>query len=58
MKTEQVVLAKRPEGIPGDDVFRYETIEVAKPQENEIMLESLYISVDPYMRGRMNDSES
>ena len=58
MKTEQVVLAKRPEGIPSDDVFRYETIEVAKPQENEIMVESLYISVDPYMRGRMDDSES
>lgn len=58
MKTEQVALAKRPDGIPDDDVFRYETVDVVRPQDNEILLEPLYISVDPYMRGRMNDSES
>ncbi|MGK3148817.1 NADP-dependent oxidoreductase [Staphylococcus shinii] len=58
MNTERIVLAKRPEGIPSDDVFRYETVEVEEPKQDEIQIESLYISVDPYMRGRMDDSES
>ena len=58
MNTERIVLAKRPEGIPSDDVFRYETVEIDGPKQDEIQIESLYISVDPYMRGRMDDSES
>ena len=58
MNTERIVLAKRPEGIPSDDVFRYETVEIDRPKQDEIQIESLYISVDPYMRGRMDDSES
>ncbi len=51
-------MAKRPEGIPSDDVFRYETVEIDRPKQDEIQIESCYISVDPYMRGRMDDSES
>ena len=58
MKTESIVLAKRPEGIPSDDVFRYETIEIDEPGNDEIQVEAIYISVDPYMRGRMDDSKS
>ncbi|WP_411844207.1 NADP-dependent oxidoreductase [Salinicoccus sp. HZC-1] len=58
MKNEQIVLAKRPEGLPGDEVFRYEDVEVKKPDNDEILIESVYISVDPYMRGRMNDTKS
>ncbi|OEL04074.1 NADP-dependent oxidoreductase [Staphylococcus succinus] len=58
MKTEQIVLAKRPEGVPSDDVFRYETVELNELKKDEIQVEALYISVDPYMRGRMDDSDS
>ena len=58
MKTESIVLAKRPEGIPSDDVFRYETVEIDEPSKDEIQIEAIYISVDPYMRGRMDDSKS
>ena len=58
MKTERVVLAKRPEGMPTSDIFRYEDVAVTHPEENEIQVEALYISVDPYMRGRMSDSKS
>lgn len=58
MKTERIVLAKRPEGIPSDEVFRYETVELDEPNNDEIQVEAIYISVDPYMRGRMDDSES
>ena len=58
MKNEQIVLAKRPEGLPGDDVFRFEETDINKPGDNELLIESVYISVDPYMRGRMNDAKS
>lgn len=58
MNNEQIVLAERPEGLPGDETFRYEDVEVKKPDNDEILVESVYISVDPYMRGRMNDTKS
>ncbi|MEP9852374.1 NADP-dependent oxidoreductase [Staphylococcus aureus] len=58
MNTEQIVLAKRPEGLPSDEVFRFETVKINTPHIDEIQVEALFISVDPYMRGRMDDSES
>ncbi|MDG0843658.1 NADP-dependent oxidoreductase [Staphylococcus equorum] len=58
MNTEQIVLAKRPEGVPSDKVFKYESVEIDVPKKDEIQVEALYISVDPYMRGRMDDSDS
>ena len=41
MKTERIVLAKRPEGIPSNDVFKYETVEVGMPDSEEIQIETL-----------------
>ncbi len=58
MQTTQIVLASRPAGIPNAETFRTETIELPGPQEGELLLEPLYYSVDPYMRGRMNDAKS
>ena len=58
MNNEQVLLAKYPEGMPQDDTFKYENIDIVDPKENEIQIESLYISVDPYMRGRMTQADS
>jgi len=58
LNNEQIVLAERPEGLPGDGVFRYEDVETGEPGTGEIVIESVYISVDPYMRGRMNDAKS
>lgn len=58
MRNEQIVLARRPEGVPGDDVFRFEDIEVREPSDGELMIRPLYVSVDPYMRGRMSDAKS
>jgi len=43
MKTERIVLAKRPEGIPSDEVFRYETVELDEPNNDEIQVEAIYI---------------
>ncbi|POC81112.1 NADP-dependent oxidoreductase, partial [Vibrio vulnificus] len=58
MNNQQVVLAKRPQSIPQDDVFRFETTETREPYAGEVQVESIYVSVDPYMRGRMNDTKS
>lgn len=58
MKTQQIVLSARPEGYPTLNNFRIETVEVPELQENEVLVEGMYFSVDPYMRGRMNDAKS
>jgi hypothetical protein len=58
MTTQQIVLASRPKGIPTVDNFRFENSELDAIQEDEIAVEGLYYSVDPYMRGRMNDGKS
>ena len=58
MAEQQIVLAERPEGRPTRETFRYESIELNAPDAGQVLLETLYISVDPYMRGRMNDARS
>ena len=58
METQQIVLSARPEGFPTLNNFRIENIEVPELQENEVLVEGMYYSVDPYMRGRMNDAKS
>lgn len=52
------VLAKRPVGLPTEDVFRLEETPVPEPEDGEIVAKTLYLSLDPYMRGRMNDAPS
>lgn len=58
MDTQQIVLASRPVGTPTLDNFRFESITLPHLQNDEVLLEGLYYSVDPYMRGRMNDTKS
>ena len=58
MKSRQIVLAARPIGLPTYENFRYENIELEEIKDNEVLLKASYISVDPYMRGRMNDVKS
>lgn len=57
-KSSQIVLAGRPEGKPTASAFRLETIDVADPAEGEILVRNTWMSVDPYMRGRMVDRAS
>ncbi|RNA70465.1 NADP-dependent oxidoreductase [Alteribacter keqinensis] len=54
----QITLAKRPEGLPGQEHFSFEKTDVPSPQKGEVLIQSIYISVDPYMRGRMEDTKS
>lgn len=54
----RIVLARRPVGAPVADDLRFETVEIPKPAEGELLLETLWLSLDPYMRGRMGDEPS
>jgi NADPH-dependent curcumin reductase CurA len=58
MKISQIVLASRPSGIPTVENFRTEEVELNEPAVDSVLLKPLFISVDPYMRGRMNDAKS
>lgn len=58
MKQQQLTLNERPNGLPDDRTFKFKQIDVPEPKSNEILLKTLYVSVDPYMRGRMSDAPS
>lgn len=60
MQTEmrRIVLAKRPQGAPTAEDFRLETVPMPVPGEGEVLARILYMSLDPYMRGRMDDAKS
>jgi hypothetical protein len=58
MENKRVVLASRPAGWVTEANFRIETAPVAKPKDGEILVKNLWLSLDPYMRGRMNDTKS
>ncbi|MBP3977443.1 NADP-dependent oxidoreductase [Microbacterium sp. BLY] len=54
----QIQLARRPEGWPTHDDFRTVQVEYADPAPGEVRVANEFVSVDPYMRGRMNDVRS
>jgi NADPH-dependent curcumin reductase CurA len=54
----RVVLAGRPQGKPTSDSFRLEQTPVPEPRPGEVLLRTLWLSLDPYMRGRMSDGPS
>lgn len=56
--TRQVVLAARPQGEPTPQDFRVETAELPELGEGDLLVRTSVMSVDPYMRGRMDDRES
>lgn len=58
MKNRQWVLAARPEGEPKPETFRLETSELADPGAGEVLLKTLWLSLDPYMRGRISAAKS
>lgn len=58
MKNKQIILKKRPVGVPDSDTWQLESNEIPELQEGEILVQQHYISLDPAMRGWMNDSKS
>jgi NADPH-dependent curcumin reductase CurA len=57
METREIRLARRPHGEPVDEDFELAVRELV-PAEGEVLVRNRWMSVDPYMRGRMNDRES
>jgi NADPH-dependent curcumin reductase len=57
-KARQIVLAARPQGKPRPTDFRLEETAIPTPGPGQILLQVQYLSLDPYMRGRMDDRES
>ena len=54
----RIVLNSRPVGAPTPENFRIEEASIAAPATGEVLLRTLYLSLDPYMRGRMSDGPS
>jgi NADPH-dependent curcumin reductase CurA len=55
---QQIVLASRPTGVPIAENFRLETGPMPVPTDGEILVRAHYLSLDPYMRGRMSAAKS
>jgi NADPH-dependent curcumin reductase CurA len=58
LKSRQIQLITRPSGTPTTAYFETAETDVQTILGGEVLVRNLYISVDPYMRGRMNDSQS
>ncbi|WP_306416940.1 hypothetical protein [Fulvivirga maritima] len=55
---KQIILAERPKGEPSKESFKMEERELPELKDGEVLLTGKFYSVDPYMRGRMNDAKS
>ena len=58
MRNKRVLLASRPSGWPSEANFRIEEAPLPQPAQGEVLVRNLWLSLDPYMRGRMSDAKS
>jgi NADPH-dependent curcumin reductase CurA len=58
MRSREIRLAARPAGAPKESDFELVEVDVAEPADGELLIRNELMSVDPYMRGRMNDVKS
>jgi len=56
--SREIRLAARPQGEPKQSDFELAEVELPDPDDGEVLVRNLWMSVDPYMRGRMNDVKS
>jgi len=57
-QNRRIVLASRPVGEPKPTDFRLESAPAPEPGPGQVLLRTLWLSLDPYMRGRMSDAKS
>ena len=57
-KNQRVLLNSRPQGAPTTENFTIEHSDIPTPVTGQVLLRTLYLSLDPYMRGRMSDAKS
>ncbi|HEV8107875.1 MAG TPA: NADP-dependent oxidoreductase [Burkholderiales bacterium] len=58
MRNKRVLLASRPSGWVSEANFRIEEAPLPQPEHGEVLVRNLWLSLDPYMRGRMSDAKS
>ena len=58
LQNQQIVLSSRPDGVPTRDNFSVATAELSPIGDGEILVRNQWMSVDPYMRGRMKEGDS
>ena len=58
MENTQILFRSRPEGVPTEDNFEIVKTPVPEPGDGEVLRRTLYLSLDPYMRGRMSTQKS
>ena len=58
MNNKQITLKNRPKGTPDKNTWQFEENPVPELEEGEILIQQHYISLDPAMRGWMNDTKS
>lgn len=58
IETRQVELRSRPDGVPTEENFGLGVGVIEPPTEGEFLVQNEWMSVDPYMRGRMKDTDS
>ncbi|MBV8911505.1 MAG: NADP-dependent oxidoreductase [Acetobacteraceae bacterium] len=58
MQNRRIVLASRPQGGVSEENFRLETVPAAEPEDGQVLVRTIWLSLDPYMRGRMSDAPS
>ena len=58
MTNLRILLARRPAGKPSEDDFSFSEVAIQSPQPGQMLLRTLWLSLDPYMRGRMNEGKS
>jgi NADPH-dependent curcumin reductase CurA len=58
MRSREIRLAQRPHGEPKPEDFELAEVELGEPEDGRLLVRNLFMSVDPYMRGRMNDAKS
>lgn len=58
IRSKQIELASRPKGKPSEDNFKQTTVEISPIGDGEFLVKNEWMSVDPYMRGRMKEGDS
>lgn len=56
-QNQEIVLAKHPEGVPSKETFKINDIDMPKANKGEVLIKSIYVSVDPGMRGFMDKGD-
>lgn len=58
IRSTRIVLASHPHGMPVKENFSFETVKLPELKSGDVLIKICYLSLDPYMRGRMDDAPS